>query len=243
MRIEKHKNKIIKFGLLALMLSLLSAFQSIDSDEPWVTIFNGKDFSGWSIVGSFGKATIEKGVIITNMVSNTPEHTFIRTNKKYKDFILESDCKVDGNIHSGFLLRCVKTTDTAKVSLYGYQVKLDPNVRKWSGGVFDDYGKSFKWWYTLADDARAREAFKMNEWNHFRMEVIGNSIKVWVNDIPTCNLINSKYSKGYIALKIHSLGNNPEREKATVCFKNIRIITKSPKKYARKINLLPKVID
>ncbi len=223
---------------------LLTSMKIINPDEdPWTSIFNGKDFKGWSIVGSFGKVLVEDGVIITHMVSNTPEHTFLRTNKKYKDFILEAETKVEGIIHSGFILRSIKTPDSAKVCLYGYQVKLDPTDRKWSGGVFDDFGKSFSWWYTLKDDPRARDAFKMNEWNHLRMEVIGDNIKVWVNNIPTCNLINSKYSEGYIALKVHSLGNNPERENAKVYFKNIRIISKKPVKYQRKMDLEPKKID
>lgn len=229
--------------ILLILLSMQTMASNKSGSEPWITIFNGKDFKGWSIIGSFGKAWVEDSTIITHMVSNTPEHTFVRTNKKYKDFILEADCKLEGNIHSGFILRSMEAPDTASVCIYGYQVKLDPNERRWSGGIFDDFGKTYSWWYTLADDARARAAFKLREWNHFRMEAIGNNLKVWVNGTPTCNLINSKYKKGYIALKIHSLGNNPEREKAFVHFKNIRIISKSPEKYAREMDILPKAID
>ncbi len=233
--------------IISITLVILISMQVVAADklgiEPWKILFNGKDFSGWSFIGSFGKAWVEDSTIVTQMVINTPEHTFIRTKKSYQDFILEADCKVVGNIHSGFILRSIEAPDSAKVRIYGYQVKLDPNERKWSGGVFDDFGRSFHWWYTLADDARAREAFKMNEWNHFRMEFIGNNLKVWVNGIPTCNLINSKYKKGPIALKIHSLGNSPERENARVSFKNIRIISKNPAKYAREMDRLPKAID
>jgi hypothetical protein len=48
-----------------------------------------------------------------------------------------------------------------------------------------------------------------------------------VNGIPTTHLINQKYSEGYIALKIHSLKNQPEEEKKVGRFKNIRIMTKN----------------
>lgn len=99
------------------------AFDKTEID-PWKTIFNGNDFSGWSIIGSFGKAWIQDSAIHCHMVSNTTEHTFVRKNKKYKDFILEVDCKTDGFIHSGFLLRCVEAPDTAKVCIFGYQVKI-----------------------------------------------------------------------------------------------------------------------
>ncbi|WP_445735257.1 3-keto-disaccharide hydrolase [Mariniflexile sp.] len=245
--VKKYKNfrkVVITTASMACVFFALTAMNVLKpQDIPWKSIFNGKDFRGWTLVGSFGKAWVEDGVIVTHMVSNTPEHTFLRTNKKYKDFILEADSKVEGAIHSGFILRSIKTPDTAKVCLYGYQVKLDPTDRKWTGGVFDDFGRSWSWWYTLEDDVRARDAFKMNEWNHFRMEVIGNNIKVWVNDVPTCNLINSKYPEGYIALKIHSLGNNPEREDAKVYFKNLKIITKNPEKYQKEMDLKPRSMD
>lgn len=36
------------------------------------------------------------------------------------------------------------------------------------------------------------------------------------NDVPTCNLMRSKYNKGYIAIKIHSMENDPEKEKVLI---------------------------
>lgn len=243
----------ISVSLIFLLASFCASSQSNSTDqilssdkienEPWEIIFNGKDFTGWSIIGSNGKAWVEDGIIITHMVDKTHEHTFIQTNKEYEDFIMEADFKIDGNIHTGFLLRTQPAPDTAKVCIYGYQVKIDPTDRRWTGGIFDDFGRSFSWWYTLADDPRARAAFKMNEWNHCRIEAIDNNIKVWVNDVPTCNMINSKYKKGPIALKIHSLDNDPKREVTRGCFKDIRIISKSPKKYVREMDLVPKKFD
>jgi len=145
---RKYINSIF---ILLILFSMQSMASKKSGSEPWKILFNGKDFKGWSIIGSFGKAWVEDSTIVTHMVSNTPEHTFVRTNKKYKDFILEADCKLEGNIHSGFILRSVEAPDTASVCIYGYQVKLDPNERRWSGGIFDDFGKTYSWWYTLAD--------------------------------------------------------------------------------------------
>ena len=225
------------------MAIILSSQSQTNKNEPWVSIFNGVDFTGWSIVCSDGKAWVEDSAIVCQMVSNTPEHTFVRTNEVYNNFILEADCKLDGEIHTGFLLRCIETPDTATVCLYGYQVKIDPTSRKWTGGVFDDFGKTWHWWYTLKDDARARSAFKMFEWNHFRIEAIDNNIKVWVNDIPTCNLINSKYQSGYIALKIHSMDFNPEKENIKFHYNNIKVISESPELYAREMDIPAKAIE
>jgi len=122
--------------------------------------------------------------------------------------------------------------------LYGYQVKIDPSpTRCWTGGIFDDFGASWHWLYDLSKDERARKAYRIGEWNHFRIEAIGTSIKVWVNGIPATNMINAKYSKGHIALKIHSLKNLPDEEKKVGRFKNIRIITKNLNKNMLKMDL------
>ena len=168
------------------------------------------------------------------------EHTFVCTDVKFGDFILEADCKIDGDFNSGILFRAIDMPDVKlpKARLNGYQVKIDPTPRKWTGGVFEDYGgPSWQSYYNLADDARAREAFKIGEWNKFRVEAIGKSIKVWVNGVPTANLTHDKYSNGYIALKIHALGNKPEPEKVLGHFNNIRIITENSAAYAQPMSL------
>ena len=197
--------------------------------NPWKTIFNGKDFTNWKIVGSTGHAEVKDSAFWCHMTANTTEHTFVTTKEKYSDFILEMDVNTDPGYNTGILLRCVDKPadcDTCKVSLYGYQVKIDPSpTRCWTGGIFDDFGASWHWLYDLSKDEQARKAYQIGKWNHFRVEAIGTSIKVWVNGIPTTHLINQKYSKGYIALKIHSLKNVPEEEAKIGRFKNIRIIT------------------
>ncbi len=228
MRINK---KILIIGLFVIFI-IVAWSQQTSKDIPWVSLFNGKNFNGWEIKGSNGKAWVEDSAFVCHQVSNTPEHTFICTKKKYDDYIFEADAKIEGMLHSGFLLRCIDAkSDSAHVALYGYQVKIDPTERRWTGGVFDDFGHSWNWLYTLKESEKAQSAFKLNEWNHFRIEAIGDSIKVWVNNIPTCNLVHKKYNKGYIAIKIHSMGDNPEMEKVLMRYRNIKIITKNPEKY------------
>jgi hypothetical protein len=58
-----------------------------------------------------------------------------------------------------------------------------------------------------------------------------------VNGIPTTNMINPKYTNGYIALKIHSLKNTPDEEKKVGRFKNIRIMTKNLSRNELKMDL------
>lgn len=206
------------------------------NNEPWQPIFNGKNLKGWKTIGSKGKVFVNEDAIECHMTTNTPVHTFASTKKKYKDFILEMDFKRDVPFNTGILFRAIEAPDTASVNLYGYHVKIDPSEkRKWTGGIFDDFGKTWAWIYDLSKDTRAQNANRSNDWNHIRIEMIGNRIKVWLNDVPTVNLINDKYKEaGYIAFKMHSLGNKPEQEAWKAQFKNIRIITKTPEKFSRE---------
>lgn len=221
---------------ICLITGTVVAGEQTDT-EPWETLFNGKDFEGWSIVGGDGKAWVQDSTIQCQKVTNTAKHTLVRTNEKYDNFILECDCKIEGDFNTCIMFRCTETPDTNNDVLYGYQVKIDPTPRKWTGGIFSHYDSALHWLYSLENDERAREAFRMNAWNHFRIEAIGKNMKVWINGIPTCNLDHSKYSKGYIALKVHSLGSDSEKTKARGYFRNIRIISKFPERYKKEMDI------
>ena len=226
---------------LPLLLLLLSA--SVRAEEaPWITLFNGTNFAGWKIVALThpAPAVVEDGVMVLRQRTNTVEHTFIATEKKFGDFILELDLKDDPGFNSGILLRCVDAPAEAKVRLNGYQVKIDNTPRAWTGGVFDDFGDSWRWLHDLAENERARAAFKLGEWARFRIECLGDTIKVWVNGVPTCHLVDEKYGEGRIAFKIHSLGDRPKATESVIRLKNIRIITQQPKRFAQPMELPPR---
>jgi Domain of Unknown Function (DUF1080) len=231
------KNLILVFSLF----QMASVFAQKDN-LPWVSLFNGRNLDGWEVIGDKGFATVQDGMIVTHRIKNTKQHTFVNTIKKYSDFILEVDFKMDlPGFSSGVLVRCIDSKldpkTVSNVSLLGYQIKIDNTERNWTGGVFDDFGGTWKWMYDLTKNEPARAAFKKGEWNTFRIEAIGNNIKVWLNGVPATNLINDRYTKGSIALKIHSLGNDSKGEDNLIYYKNIRIITKKVAKYAQPMDL------
>jgi hypothetical protein len=179
-------------------------------------------------------------------VRGTREHTFFCTEEKFDDFILELESYQTGDFNTGILFRCVDTPADASVRLHGYQVKIDPSpTRRWTGGIFDDYGRNWLWLYTLEADARARTAYRFGEWARFRIEAIGPTLKVWVNGIPTAHLRHDKYTRGYLALKIHSFPakGDPAQEKNLIRFRNIRIITEDPARFAQPIDLPARAAD
>jgi len=205
--------------------------------EPWESLFNGKDFQNWKVINDENNVWIEDGVVLAHPVSNTTESTYLCTKNFYDDFIIEAEAIIEGDLHSNFIIRGIeRNNENAKPYLAGYQVKIDPTERRWTGGIFDALDKKIVWYYPLTESEEARSAFKFKEWNKYRIEAIGDSIKVWVNDIATCNLVHNRYTKGCIGIKVHSIGDFPQLEKIFMRFKNFRIITKNPEKYKRTMN-------
>ena len=228
-------------SLVLLFATALSAL-SADSTPPWRELFNGRDLAGWKIVGPATKASavVENGALVGHMIRGTPEHTFFCTEETFGDFILEVDCYQTGGFNTGVLIRCIDTPLTASVRLHGYQMKVDPSpTRQWTGGIFDDYGKNWLWLQTLAANDRGRTAYTFNEWARFRVEAIGRDIKIWVNGIPTAHLLDSKYTRGPIAFKIHSFPATGDvaQEKNLIRWKNVRILTTNLGRYTQPMDL------
>ena len=110
--------------------------------------------------------------------------------------------------------------------VHGYQMEIDPSDRAWSGGIYDEARRD--WLYTLENNIAAKSAFKHNDWNHYRIECIGNSMRTWVNGVACAHLIDDMTPKGFIALQVHAV-SNPENVGEEIRWKNIRIQTKNLK--------------
>jgi len=220
----------------------LGAAEPKPAAAPWVSLFNGRDLTGWKIVAltNPAPAVVEDGAMVLRQRANTMEHTFVASEREYEDFILELDLKDDPGFSSGIVLRCVESPAAAKERLNGYQVKIDNTPRAWTGGIFHYTSDAPIWLHDLADNAAGRAAFKMGEWAHLRIECIGSTIKVWVNGVPTCHLVDEIYRKGSIAFKIHSLGNDPKAGQTAIRLKNIRLLTEQPERFMRPMELPPR---
>lgn len=229
-------------------LLLLACAPTFAAEPPWRDLFNGRDLSGWKIVGAQPRAAtyVENGALTGHMVRGTPEHTFFCTEESFGDFILELESFQTGGFNTGILFRCIETPAEASVRLHGYQVKIDPSpTRRWTGGIFDDYGRNWLWLQTLEGDERARWAFRFNAWARFRIEAVGRTLKVWVNDVPTAHLLHDKYTRGPVALKIHSFGakGDAAQEKNLIRFRHVRILTTDLARHARPMDLPAREAD
>ncbi len=154
----------------------------------------------------------------------------------YDDFILELDYKVDSSMNSGIQIRSNSKPDYQNGRVHGYQVEIDPSKRAWSGGIYDEGRRG--WLVSLKNNPKAQKAFKQNNWNHVRVEAMGDTIKTWLNDVPTAFLIDDKTRQGFIALQVHSIGDGEEPGKQ-IMWKNVRIQTDSLSNYSQAMDLQP----
>lgn len=207
---------------LLLAICLQPAFSQNNNEENWTPLFNGKNLDGWHQLNGKAKYTVENGEIVGTTVANTP-NSFMVTDKKYGDFILELEFKVNDHMNSGIQIRSESTPDYRNGRVHGYQIEIDPSDRAWSGGIYDEARRG--WLYPLIFNPDAQDAFKHNRWNHYRVECIGNTIRTWVNGVPAASLVDDMTLKGFIALQVHSIGNNTKEAGEQIRWRNIRIQT------------------
>lgn len=224
--------RIFSFALLVL---IFSCKESSEKQKPGKALFNGQDLSGWTQMGGEANYAVEDGIIVGKTVSGTP-NSFLTTDKMYDDFILELDYKVDSSMNSGIQIRSNSIASYQNGRVHGYQIEIDPSERAWSAGIYDEGRRG--WLVDLDNNSKAQKAFKQGEWNHYRIEAIGDTIKTWINGVPASFLIDNKTASGFIALQVHSIAKDDEPGK-TIMWKDIRIQTDSLEHYSQKMQIAP----
>jgi hypothetical protein len=213
--------KICLLGLLFISATLITRAQ--ESTE-WTELFNGKNLKGWKILNGTAEYKIEGETIVGITKTGTP-NTFLTTKKLYGDFILEYDMKMDSGINSGVQIRSNSLKDYKDGRVHGYQVECDDSDRAWSAGIFDEGRRG--WLYPVEYNRPAKKAYKSEQWNSYRIEAVGNSIRTWLNGIPVSNLVDGLTAEGFIGLQVHGIGSNEKNAGKTIRWRNIRIITEN----------------
>jgi hypothetical protein len=212
--------------LIALCLIVAAALAA----QP---LFDGKTLNGWEVCNGQAKYRVENGEIVGTTAEGSP-NSFLCTTREYGDFILEWESKNDPVLNTGVQIRSHRYPDARTVTVftgkeyvqrkqpagrvYGYQVEISNEAAGGSGGIYDEARRG--WIDSVVGNPVASKALKDNQWNKYRVEANGDSIKVWVNGVPCANLIDSQDLTGFIALQVHAFkGPKP----AEVRWRNLRI--------------------
>ena len=218
----KYSRNIL--AILLTFLTLLSCAAEQKTEDGWTDLFNGKDLTGWKPVAGTATFEVVNGEIVGTAVAGSP-NTFLITEEIFGDFILELDLKVAHlSSNSGVMARGQFDPNGkgGKGLVFGYQVEADPGERAWSAGIYDEARRG--WLYPLDLNPAARTAFKMGEFNHYRIEAIGDEIKTWLNGQEVAYVVDDMDKTGFIGLQVHSI-KKPEDAGRKTSFKNVKIKT------------------
>lgn len=215
------KNQMNVVSVMLVVFFLFQGFQynQFPNEE---LLFDGKTLEGWTVLNGTAEYTVENGEIVGTSKSGTP-NTFLVTEKHYGDFILEYEMKMDEGLNSGVQIRSHSLPEYRNGRVHGYQVECDDSDRAWSAGIFDEARRG--WLYPLEYNRAAKSAYRKGQWNSYRVEAIGNSIRTWLNGVPASNLVDDLTAEGFIGLQVHSIGNRTELAGKEIRWRNIRIIT------------------
>lgn len=152
------KQMYVSLFLMGVILSVFSV--AARAEDERVSLFNGKDMEGWTILKC--KAAVDNGEILIQ-----DGNGLIQSEKKYTDFILEFEWKAlaEDNWDSGVYFRY---TDVPKGKPWPprYQV----NLRKGMEGNVEG-----------VEGASSEGLIKAGEWNTFKLTVKGDALDLQIN--------------------------------------------------------------
>lgn len=205
----------MKTGCLALLMTVCLTIPSFSADEDgWVTLFNGKDLSGWVTTGNW--LVEEDGVLA---IKPRPGEegwqrydAYLYTEKQYTDYILDLEFKIPPQGNSGLFFRIADMKNPVDQGIevqildsYGVEKKLGEHD---NGGIIK----------TVAPSKNMSKP--AGEWNRIILTCIGQNIKVNLNGEEIINIqqnetpMKDRPLTGYIALQDHGL---------PLWFRNIKI--------------------
>ena len=204
----KKISKAISFSIVILLLTSCKSSAELTSSKA-ITLFNGKDLSGWTIHGT-EKWYVEEGVLIAE---NGIDEAFgyLKTDKNYKNFELIAEFKLSEKGNSGVFIH---STIDENVKIEGWQIEIAPPGHKLGGIHKYDSG-----WLNQPDPEKD-QFFNEGTWNTMKVVVNNNNITTWLNNHQMATYTDEKIGNttGGIAFQIH------KGKVAKIAWRNIKLI-------------------
>ncbi|HFA49828.1 MAG TPA: DUF1080 domain-containing protein [Bacteroidetes bacterium] len=179
-----------------------------ESTAGYISLFNQKDLSGWTVHGR-EKWYVEDGDLICES-GPYEEYSYLMSDSTFKDFDLQLEFKQEATGNSGVFIR--SSIEGVKIS--GWQAEVAPPGGH-TGGIYESYGRG----WLIKPTAALDDVLKEGEWNKYRIRAVGDEVCTWLNGIRMVTLKDEKIgaATGQIGLQIHDGGGIKVR------WRNIRI--------------------
>jgi hypothetical protein len=238
-------------AIALLTLAIVPMSRAADEPPPAgvVSLFNGRDFSGWKVpAGDNGHWKIVDGVIDYDAASESTSDKNLWTEREYTDFVLQVDWRIKETPYVNPNVPYILPDGSHARDVKGKEMKLalpdsdsgifirgsathQINIWCWPIGSGEMYGVRMNRQTPPAVRAavtpRTQADKPVGEWNRFEITVRGNTVNVMLNGkqvIAGAQLADLPAS-GRIALQHHGGKRNGEWNSppSLVQFKNIFI--------------------
>ncbi len=179
-------------------MTLALSASSAEVKSEWVSLFNGKDLSGWT---PHGKATwsVQDGILV-----GVGGMGHLYTDVACTDLEAKGMFRVtsQGAIpNSGFYFRANPPADDVNGFPQGYEAQICNHGDGYTGWL----------WKPGTPTGKATELLtKDGEWFSYRILAVGKHIQFWINDKPVMTFDDAQYKTGHFAIQGHNPGMKVE---------------------------------
>ena len=178
-----------------------------------VSLFNGKDLTGWEAFGCIEASVDSEGNLVTEN-GEAKQYGYLGTREYYKDFDLTVEFKQEANGNSGLFFHSFVHGGYESNVVNGWQCEVAPKGND-TGAIYESYGRG--WLIQIPDEKE--NILKEGEWNTLRLRVEGDNVKTWLNGEEMIDINDPVFgaSTGRIMLQIH------DRDVIKVSWRNLNL--------------------
>lgn len=186
---------------LFLICSVVILTSEITEAKKWISLFNGKDLTGWFV---HGKATwtVQNGIL-----TGEGGMGHIYTNATCRDFEFRGEFRITeqgAKSNSGLYFRANPPADNPDGFPRGYEAQICHSQDAYTGWL----------WKPGKPTGKAIELHtKDGEWFEYRIQMNGTHIEFWVNRKLVMTYDDTEYKSGHFAIQGHNPGMKIEARK------------------------------
>lgn len=163
-----------------------------NAQSEWVSLFNGKDLSGWFVRGN-ATWSVQNGIL-----TGEGGMGHIYTDAICTDFEAKGMFRISGTkSNSGFYFRANQPADNPDAFPRGYEAQICNNQDAYTGWL----------WKPGKPTGKASELLvKDDEWFSYRIKALGTHIEFWINDKSVMTYDDKEFTSGHFAIQGHNPG-------------------------------------
>jgi len=183
----------MKLSLPSIAATLWLFALSSSPAAEWADLCNGKDLAGWTDDSGHNHWSIQDGVIVGKSDAKKKGST-LWTEKKFGEFVLETDVKWSGIIDSGVFVKSTRYQVNLGISS-SLKVDMSCSIYAPKDGAGKYPGKA----------EGVDELFKKDAWNKLRIEAKGKHIIVTLNGTQVLDYETKELPEsGQVGVQVHA---------------------------------------